>query len=178
MSKFSSFPWSKQNRSLCRKLFLLVFFFFFCILSGEICKQLQSQATGKQVVLLSFLPSIFNCSYISFRSRDKRGHLESIWRNHMLHFKQRLSAPFEHIQPLQKEFHSQFLQVCIYILMNRTTQVLIDCIWKKSISSPLSATKSLCILWSSIPKNILLELLSIQNAFFSFSIPLSPSHSS
>jgi len=49
VSKFSTFPGGrKKGRSLGAKS---LSFFLFAILSGEVCKQLQNQATRKQAVL-------------------------------------------------------------------------------------------------------------------------------
>lgn len=107
VSKFSSFPWSKQSRSLTSKI---NFFAFFLERFVSSCKATRSKFS------VASLSSIFDCSYISFRSRDKRGHAESICRNHMLHLKQSLSASFKHThshykrvsQPLQKSFTANF----------------------------------------------------------------------
>lgn len=81
----------------------------------------------------------------------------------MLHLKQRLSAPFKDIQPLKKKV-SQPIFAGWHLHFNEWNNSSFNKLNMKNPSQVNFLQLNNCILCSFIPKNVSLELLSVQNA--------------
>lgn len=168
VAQLSSLHRRERSKSLGNEIWV------FCILSGELCKEPPSQATRKRAVL--FLPlKYFQLQLHQAGRQDKGGHAESMCRSHMLHSEPRLF-------PLKTErVHSYVSCSSIYILINWTQGVYLNCIWTIHPRSAFLQTKDLsflkvffCFFFLSV---FFLEHLGSSEVPSPSSVPVSPSFS-